>query len=428
MEQVRPRLEAFAAVMLGGFARSDQRVKGELYLRGLMLDGKRKSMQPMAERLGVDHQRLQQFVTSSTWDYGDVRKRVARWAEEFIDPGAYVIDDTGFPKDGADSPGVARMYSGTLGKVGNCQIGVSVHAVTDWASAAIDWRLFLPKSWDDAATSGDTAGARDVDPNVVAEIRRRRARGKIPDQVRHREKWRQALDMLDEVTGEESGGGWGLARRPVVADAGYGDTTEFRLGLQARDLPYVLAVKATTSAYRGDAEPVAAPYTGRGRPPVPRYRDDPSSLAALALAAGRRALRHVTWRHGSRRDPRNPTAAMRSRFLALRVRPANRDIPRNADGSLPECWLIAEWPPGQATPTDYWLSTLPPETPLRELVRLAKIRWRIEHDYRELKDGLGLDHFEGRSYLGWHRHVTLTSLAQAFCTQLRYDPKAPAPA
>ena len=149
MEQVRPRLEAFAARMLGGLARADQRAKGELYLRGLMLDGRRKPVQPMAGRLGVDHQQLQQFVSSSTWDYVGVRWRVARWAEDFIAPQAYVIDDTGFPKDGADSPGVARMYSGTLGKTGNCQIGVSVHAVTDTASAAINWALFLPKSWDD---------------------------------------------------------------------------------------------------------------------------------------------------------------------------------------------------------------------------------------------------------------------------------------
>jgi SRSO17 transposase len=424
MAQVRPRLEAFAAGMLGGLARSDQRAKGELYVRGLLLDGKRKSMQPMATRLGVDHQQLQQFVTSSTWDYAEVRGRVARWAQEFIDPRAYVIDDTGFPKDGADSPGVARMYSGSLGKVGNCQIGVSVHAVTDWASAAIDWRLFLPKSWEDTATE---------DPETAQEIRRRRARSKIPDQVRHREKWRQALDMLDEITGPEAAvgeqtGGWGLDPRPVVADAGYGDSTEFRLGLEARGLPYVLAVKATTSAYAADAEPVTPPYSGRGRPPLPGYPEDPSTLAALALGARRRALRRVTWRHGTRKSTGNPTAAMTSRFLALRVRPANRGIPRDTDGSLPECWLIAEWPPGRSEPTDYWLSNLPADTPLRELVGLAKIRWRIEHDYRELKDGLGLDHFEGRSYLGWHRHVTLTALAQAFCTQLRYDPKAPAPA
>ena len=130
MDQVRPRLEAFAAQMLGGLARSDQRAKGELYLRGLLTDGKRKSMQPMAARLGVDHQQLQQFVASSTWDYQEVRRRVAQWAEGFIGPEAYVVDDSGFPKNGSDSPGVARMYSGALGKVGNCQIGVSVHAVT----------------------------------------------------------------------------------------------------------------------------------------------------------------------------------------------------------------------------------------------------------------------------------------------------------
>jgi SRSO17 transposase len=424
MDQVRPRLEAFAAEMLGGLARSDQRAKGELYLRGLMLDGKRKSMQPMAGRLGVDHQQLQQFVSSSTWDHVEVARRIARWAEGFVRPEAYVIDDTGFPKDGAGSPGVARMYSGSLGKVGNCQIGVSVHAVTDWASAAINWRLFIPKSWDDTST---------VDPDSVAEIQRRRARCRIPDTVTHREKWRLALDMIDQITADAGTADpdterWGLPNRPVVADAGYGDNTEFRLALTDRGLPYVLAVKGTTSAYPAAAGPTTPAYTGRGRPPAPRYRDDPTNLAALALTAGRRALRTITWRHGSRKNARNPTAAMRSRFLALRVRPANRDIPRTPDGALPECWLIAEWPPGKPEPTDYWLSTMPPDTPSRELVRLAKIRWRIEHDYRELKDGLGLDHFEGRSYLGWHRHVTLTTLAQAFCTLLRYDPKAPAPA
>ncbi|MFC5992972.1 IS701 family transposase [Pseudonocardia hispaniensis] len=425
--QVRPRLQAFAAGMLGGLARSDQRATGELYVRGLLLDGKRKSMQPMAARLGVDHQRLQQFVTSSTWDHSQVRGRLARWAAGFIRPRAFVVDDSGFPKDGVDSPGVARMYSGTLGKVGNCQIGVSVHAVTDWASAAIDWRLFLPKSWDDTVT--DHA----ADPQVRAAIRARRARARIPDDVRHAEKWRQVLEMLDEITGPqeidgEPAGGWGLNRLPVVADAGYGDATAFRLGLDERGFSYVLAVTATTSAHPVDAEPVTPPYGGRGRPPVPAYPDAPSTLVALALRAGRRELRRVTWRHGSRRTTKNPTAAMSGRFLALRVRPANRNIPRAVDGTLPECWLIAEWPPGEPEPTDYWLSNLPADTPLRELVGLAKIRWRIEHDYRELKHGLGLDHFEGRSYLGWHRHLTLTALAQAFCTSLRYDPQAPAPA
>jgi SRSO17 transposase len=412
MQQVRPRLEAFAAEMLGGLARADQRATGELYVRGLLLDGQRKSMQPMAARLGVDHQRLQQFITSSTWDDGEVRERLARWAQQTIGPDAFVIDDVGFAKDGVDSPGVARMYSGTLGKTGNCQIGVSVHLVTDHASAAVNWRLFLPESWDDRLIG---------DPVAAQEVRRRRARCKLDDTVRHREKWRLALDMLDEITGA-----WGLPGRPVVADAGYGDTTAFRLGLAERGLGYVVAVKPTTSAHPGDAVPTRPPYQGRGRPPTPRYPDDPTNLRTLALAVGRGALRIVTWRHGTRATTGNPTAKLRSRFLALRVRPANRDIPRSTDGSLGACWLLAQWPPGEPEPTDYWLSNLDQATPLRELVRLAKIRWRVEHDYRELKHGLGLDHFEGRSYAGWHRHVTLAAIAQAFCTQLRLDPKAPA--
>ena len=282
---------------------------------------------------------------------------------------AYVIDDSGFPKDGSDSPGVARMYSGTLGKVGNCQIGVSVHAVTDAASVAINWALFMPESWDDTTTT---------DADKVTQIRRRRARCKIPDGIRHREKWRLALDMLDQITNPPGDrvkdghgvarGGWGLPPRTTVADAGYGDITGFRLGLQQRGLPYVVAVKGTTSAYPVEAVPTAPAYSGRGRPSKPRYRDDPSNLTALALAAGRGAVEHITWRHGSRRDPANPTAAMRSNFPAVRVRPANREIPRNADGSLPECWLIAEWPPDKIEPTDYWLSNLPADTPLPELV------------------------------------------------------------
>jgi len=405
--------------MLGGLARADQRVKGELYLRGLMLDGKRKSMQPMAARLGVDHQRLQQFITSSTWDYVEVRRRVARWAQEFVAPQAYVIDDTGFPKDGLNSPGVARMYCGALGKTGNCQIGVSVHAVTDWASAAIDWRLFIPASWDETTTT---------DADVAAHASRRRARCQIPDAVRHRQKWRLALDMLDEIRGAEPAGGWGLPQHTVVADAGYGDATGLRLGLSERGLTYVVAITPAATAHPGDAVPARPPYSGTGRPPQPRYLDPPADLKTLVMAAGRSALRPVVWRHGSKKSPGNPTAAMRSRFIALRVRPANRNIPRDTDAGLPDCWLIAEWPPHQPEPTDYWLSNLPATTRLRDLVRLAKIRWRIEHDYRELKDGLGLDHFEGRNYLGWHRHVTLTALAQAFCTRLRHDPKAPAPA
>lgn len=413
VEQIRPRLVEFAGQMLGGLARSDQRAKGELYVRGLLTDGARKSMQPMAQRLGVDHQGLQQFITSSTWDYRQVRANVATWAVEALVPDAYVVDDSGFPKDGSASPCVARQYSGTLGKTGNCQIGVSIQMVTDHTSVAANWRLFCPASWDDTTVE---------DPAAAQQTRHRRARAGIPEDVRHREKWRLALDMLEEMTGP-----WGLPKRPVVGDSGYGDATEFRLGLTQRGFSYALQVDPTATAHPSDALPFTRPYSGRGRRPVPAYPDPPNTLRELALAAGRGACRRLTWRKGTRKTKANPTATMRSSFLAIRVRPANRHIPRDADGTLPEEWLIAEWPADKPEPVKYWLSTLPPRTPLKTLVRLAKIRWRIEHDYRELKTGLGVDHFEGRSFTGWHRHVTLTVLAQAFCTLLRLDPKADAP-
>jgi SRSO17 transposase len=167
-------------------------------------------------------------------------------------------------------------------------------------------------------------------------------------------------------------------------------------------------------------------YGGLGRPSVPRYRTAPVSLRQLAIAHADQ-VQPVTWRQGTKATRGNPAAAMTSHFAAIRVRPASRRIPRAGDGSLPECWLLAEWPPQASEPAGYWLSDLPADTHIAELVRLAKIRWRIEHDYRELKHGLGLDHFEGRSYLGWHRHVTLAALAQAFITMIRSDPKVHAP-
>jgi SRSO17 transposase len=422
--EVRPRLLDFTAEMLGGLARKDQRAAGELYVRGLLMDGQRKSMQPMAARLGVDHQRLQQFITSSTWDYVAVRQNAARWFAASQPAVALVVDDTGFPKDGDASPCVARQYSGTLGKTANCQVGVSVHLVNEHASLAADWRLFCPQSWDDKALE---------DPVQAARAAGRRARAGIPDDVRHQEKWRLALEMTDEMTGP---GGWGVldqiaargSARPVVAaDAGYGDNTTFRMELGKQGWQYVVAVKGTTSAYAGDAEPATRSLGGGpGRPPRPAYPGPPVNLRTLALASADQ-IRQVTWRQGTKAAKGNPAASMTSWFLAIRVRPANRDIPRGQDGSLPGCWLLAEWPPEADEPAGYWLSNLPEDTPITELARLAKIRWRIEHDYRELKTGLGLDHFEGRSFTGWHRHVTLAILAQAFCTLLRADPKAPSP-
>jgi SRSO17 transposase len=426
-------LEEFAAEVFEGFSRADQRATGLRYLRGLMLDGKRKSMQPMAERLGIDYQQFQQFLTSSTWDYVAVRRRLAGQIVDLVEPAAWVVDDTGFAKNGTASPGVARQYSGTLGKVGNCQVAVSLHAVTDAASGVLGWRLFLPESsWDERSVPVVPEGPEHDQQRAQAEqktaqIQARRARAKIPDDQRYRAKWQMALELIDEVIG------WGHRPPVLVGDAGYGDTTEFRTALSDRDILYVLAVKSSTSAYPAHAlpKPASVPVAGagrQGRPAGPGYRDTATSLKELALQAIRdnpALLQETTWRHGTKTSPDNRSAAMSSPFAALRVRPANRTIPRADDGSLPDCWLLIEWPPDKDEPTDYWLSTLPPDTPLTTLIRLAKIRWRIEHDYRELKDGLGLDHFEGRTFTGWHRHATLVTAAQLFLTRLRLThPKA----
>lgn len=246
-----------------------------------MLDGRRKSMDPMAERLGVDTQRLRHFMADSPWDYEPVRENLTRWALERIGPRAVVIDDVGFPKDGVDSPGVARMYSGALGKTGNCQIGVSAHLVTDHASSAVNWRLFIPESWDPDK----------IEDSVQAEaVRERRDRCRMPMGAGHEEKWRLALGMLDQMYGE-----WGVgADLPVVFDAGYGDCTAFRLALDDRGLSYVAAVSGGLSAYPADVVPELPEYSGQGRRPKPRYRDKPSNLRNLALAAGRANLRRQT--------------------------------------------------------------------------------------------------------------------------------------
>jgi SRSO17 transposase len=392
LQRVRGRLVEFAGEMFEPMVRKDQRRWGEVYVRGLMLDGKRKSIEPMAARLeDGDEQCLQQFVNQSPWRCEPVRERLAvRMSGEIVSE-AWVIDDTGFPKFGNQSVAVARQYCGALGKVGNCQIGVSINAVTAQASCPIDWRLFLPAEWGH-------------DPRRVA--------CRVPDDVGHQPKWQLALDMIDELIE------WGIEPAPVLADSAYGDATELRLGLEQREIPYVLDVKFTTSALPEHAEPLRPDYQGRGRPPAARYRRPFSNLAELAQAVDRDAWSEVQWREGTR-------GPMRSRFLAIGVRPTNVKLRRaDPDGTLPVRWLLAEWPDGKPAPTDYWLSNLPADTPIERLVGLAKLRWRVEQDYRELKDALGLDHFEGRSWPGWQHHVTLVSVAHGFltCERLRRPP------
>jgi SRSO17 transposase len=406
LRRIRTRLTAFAEDLFASISRKDQRRWGQTYLRGLLLDGKRKSIQPMAARLARGapaadayalEQALQQFVNQSPWDPVPVRRRLAERMTAAIRPAAWVIDDTAFPKFGRHSVGVAPQYCGALGKVANCQVGVSVHAVTDQASCPLDWRLFLPEAWD-------------------ADTERRR-KAHVPQAERHRPKWQLALELLDELAG------WELVPPVLLADAAYGEVGEFRLGLEQRELAYVVQLPGTISAYPEDVAPEPVPYAGRGRRPGARYRQRRSSLRQLVLAAGEQAATMVAWREGA------DGGQLRSRFVALRVRPAGVRLRRAARGrELPVRWLLAEWPQGEPEPVKYWLANLPAEVPLRRLVWLAKLRWRVEHDYRELKDALGLDHFEGRSWQGWQHHVTLVSVAHAFVTLERLDPKVRASA
>ncbi len=370
------------------------------------MDGRRKSIQAMAARLpDGNEQNLQRFVNQSPWDPVPVRRRIAERMVPRIAPDAWAVDDGSFPKDGRMSVGVGHQYRGALGKQANCQVAISVHAVSDTASCPLNWRLFLPREW------------------VEDAVRRRRTG--VPKDVGHREEWRLALDALDELAA------WHLVPPVVVADAGYGQNADFRAGLAERGQVYVVGVRGDIAVQPHEAHPAVPAWSGTGRRPVPRYRRPPVTVGELAAAAGRDAFSEVTWREGSR-------GPMTSRFLALPVRPAgvrSRRLAQAAavaehgqwDGVLPQVRLLAEWPDGEEEPTRFWLSDLPEETPIAELVRLAKIRWRIEHDYRELKHGLGLDHFEGRSWTGWHHHATLVTAAHAFLTEQLLSSKADTP-
>ncbi|MFI9549961.1 IS701 family transposase, partial [Streptomyces sp. NPDC052016] len=329
MVEVREDLETFTAELFDGFFRADQRRWGQVYVRGLLLDGRRKSVEPMAARLGEDgnRQALAHFVTTSPWNPAHVRARLA-WKMQDIRPEALIVDDTGFLKDGDASPCVSRQYTGTAGKVTNCQVGVSLHLAHDRASAAIDWRLFVPASWDPAS------------PEADADKVARRGRCGIPARAGHVEKWQLALDMIDEARS------WGVDVPLVVADAGYGDAAAFRSGLEERNLLYAVGISGRHSAHPADARPVQPDYAGTGRPPKVQYPDPPKTAKDLVIAVGRLAAKPVSWREGSRPGKgRSGFKRMYSRFVALRVRPAGRGIRKAADDpELPERWLLAEWP------------------------------------------------------------------------------------
>jgi SRSO17 transposase len=376
------RLQEFLTTMLAGVGRAERRHHGALYVQGLLLDGERKSIEPLAGRVpGANMQALQQFVGQSPWAWEPVRRQLARrMAAELRPAAAWIIDDTGFPKQGRHSVGVARQYSGTLGKVGNCQVAVTVHLSTETESMPLEWALYLPQAWTE-------------DP-----VRCRQAR--VPAPARFRTKPELALELLDQLLA------WGLRRQPVLADAGYGNSSAFRAGLVRRGLQYMVGVESTTTVWEQPTPPVQPrrPIV-HGQPRPPDSPTQPLALRELAAALPRQAWRTLTWRHGSQ-------GPQRSRFSACRVQPAHGQARYQPEGE--SVWLLIEWPADTLAPTKYWFSNLPEEVSLRRLVRLAKLRWRVEHNYQQLKEELGLDHYEGRGWHGWHHHVTLVCLAYAF--------------
>ena len=397
---VRKRLEVFAGeVLAAAVNRPVQLVNGGLYLRGLIEDGSRKSLEPLVARLSgeADYESLQQFLAVSSWDPTRVLKATAERVAPVIDVQAWVLDDTGFPKDGKHSPGVKRQYSGTLGKIGNCQIGVSVHAVGGKGTVPLGWALYLPEEW--------------------CEDPERRAKAKIPEEIEFQTKPELGVGLIEQA------GGWDVPRAPVLGDEAYGRDSKLRGRLHQAGFAYVLSIDADASVFAAEtvfAVPSRKEKTGR---PRARLRPDrePEHVAELIDRFAPQNLQTVTFRDGPDGKP------ITSRFCFLRVRAVKR-WKHGAEQKPREEWLICEWPADQDQPSDYWISNLPADTPPEQLARLARMRWKIELDYKQLKGELGLDHYEGRSWLGWYHHTALVTAAHGFLTLERQNPNRPRPA
>jgi SRSO17 transposase len=395
------RFEAYLERLADALGHADRREPLRAYLTGLLLDGDRKSVEPMAARLDprrvqARHQSMHHFVASAPWSEQallEVARDYALSAMERHAPvAAWVIDDTGIPKKGSHSVGVGRQYCGALGKTDNCQVMVSLSMANATMSVPCAWRLYLPKPW--------------------AQDKGLRKAGGVPDDVGFLTKWEIALQQIDTQLADD------LPRAPVVADAGYGIVTEFRDGLRARRLSYAVGITREVGVWAPGTEPLPVPqWKGNGRPPSRRLRDathPPVSVEELARSLPRKAFRNISWREGTR-------GRMTARFAALRVRTSHGDRLRDLE------WLVIEWPENRPDPLKYFLSSVPEDVELEDLIRLIKIRWRIERDYEELKGELGLDHYEGRSWRGLHHHGVLCIAAYCYLAAERARLSPPEP-
>lgn len=383
---------------------ADRRVPLKNYCMGLLLPGERKSVEPMAARLAPDnvrrvHQSLHHLVADAPWDDAAVLRHVRAYVIAAMKQQgpiqAWIIDDTGFPKKGTHSVGVARQYCGQLGKRDNCRVAVSLSVSNRSSSLPIAWRLYLPETW--------------------AHDSQRRTKAGIPEEVRFQTKPAIALEQIQQAVEE------GVSPAPVLADAAYGNDSKFREGIRELGLSYVVGVQSSMTVWKPGEGPLPKKeWKGQGRPSRLLQRDEkhaPQSVQQVALSLPVASWKTVLWREGTSKP-------LGSRFAALRVRPAHRDYWRAEPH--PEEWLLIEWPKGERQPTKYWLSSLPPETKLTALVKTAKHRWIVERDYLELKQELGLGHFEGRGWRGFHHHGTLCIAAYGFLVaeRNRFSPSA----
>jgi SRSO17 transposase len=374
------------------------------YCKGLLLPGERKSIEPMAARLDPAsvppmRQSLHHLVAQAPWSdealLEQVRRQVLPAMEKHGPVVAWIVDDTGFPKKGKHSVGVTRQYCGPVGKQDNCRVAVSLSVATWSSSLPIGYRLYLPKEW--------------------AEDAGRREKTEVPEEVEFQTKPEIAMDQIRAAVEAK------VARGIVLADAAYGIHTEFRDGLTGLGLQYVVGVQSSMTVWEPGKQPLPAKLRGKmGRPPrlLQRNPDHPPvSVKQLALSLPSSAFKEITWREGTDRK-------LRSRFAAVRVRPAHRDYWKAEPHA--EEWLLIEWPRGEAEPAKYWIATLPSTTKLKAFIKMAKHRWIIERDYEELKQELGLGHFEGRNWRGFHHHATLCIAAYGFliAERNRFSPSA----